>query len=94
MTTDSVKEQELERDRGQRRFAQWRGQAWRACRDFSLWMQRWLLSRYTAPRALFVDKVHEQLSNCEYAGCDAAFRKHVERTAAKPLTFPYSVAGE
>ena len=50
--------------------------------------------RYTVPRALLVDKVYEQLSNWEYAGWDAAFRKHVERTAAKPLNFPYSVAGE
>jgi hypothetical protein len=56
--------------------------------------RRWLLSRYIAPRGLFVDKVQEQLSNCEDAGCDAAFRKHVERTAGKPLNVLYSVAGE
>jgi hypothetical protein len=62
--------------------------------DWGAKEQRWLLSRYIAPRILFVDKAQQQWSNCEDAGCDAAFRKHGERTAAKPLNVLHSVAGE
>jgi NTE family protein len=37
--------------------------------------------------------VQERLINWGYAVCDAAMRKHVDATAAKPAGFPYPASG-
>ena len=39
------------------------------------------------------DTLQERLINWGYAVCDAALRKHVEPTVAKPLNFPYPAVG-
>jgi len=39
------------------------------------------------------DDVQERLINWGFAVCDAALRKHVEPTVAKPLNFPYPAMG-
>lgn len=39
------------------------------------------------------DNLQERLINWGYAVCDAALRKHVISTLAKPLNFPYPTAG-
>jgi NTE family protein len=38
------------------------------------------------------DKLQERLINWGYAVCDAALRKHVDKTLAKPAGFPYPAA--
>ena len=39
------------------------------------------------------DTLQERLINWGYAVCDAALRKHLEPTVAKPLNFPYPAVG-
>jgi NTE family protein len=38
------------------------------------------------------DELQERLINWGYAVCDAALRKHVDATLAKPAGFPYPAA--
>ena len=38
------------------------------------------------------DNLQERLINWGYAVCDAALRKHVDKTLAKPAGFPYPAA--
>jgi NTE family protein len=38
------------------------------------------------------DKTQDRLINWGYAVCDAALRKHVDKTLAPPPAFPYSAS--
>ena len=57
-------------------------------------LQKTLVLAQTRTRLKRLDSVvQERLINWGYASCDAAMRKYVEKSAARPNGFPYPVSG-